>query len=80
LSDRALGILSVIGLLFGVAMVYFGATTSCLCAVQIVGQPTPFNWLRAEVEAGLAVIIVSAIGLALSFRKAKPIPQGEASN
>jgi hypothetical protein len=73
-----LGVLSAIGLLFGAALVYVGATTSCLCAAQIAGQPAPFNWLRAEVDAGLAAIVVSAIGLAFSFRRAKPAPPGGA--
>jgi hypothetical protein len=71
MSRREVRAFSAIGLVFGVGMVYFGATTSCACPAQIVGQPTPFNWLMAEVNAGLVVILVSAIGLVFSFRKPK---------
>jgi hypothetical protein len=69
LSRREIRAFSVIGLLFGVGIAYFGATTSCACPAQIVGQPTPFNWLKVEVEAGLIIIIVSAVGLIFSFLK-----------
>ena len=54
-------------------MAYFGATTNCTCPEQIVGEQTPFNWLVVELDAGLVIILVSAIGLVFSFRKADTI-------
>jgi hypothetical protein len=54
-------------LLIGVGIFYLGATGSCGCPEQTVGQPAPFNQFQAEVDAGLVIILISAIGLVFSF-------------
>lgn len=74
LSRREVRVFSVIGLLFGVGTLYIGATSSCACAEQTVGQPLPFNWLMAEVDAGVAIITLSIIGLVFSLLKRKTPP------
>jgi len=69
LSRREIRAFSLVALFFGFGISYLGATTSCACPEQTVGQPLPFNWLMAEVDAGLVVIILSTIGFAFSFLK-----------
>jgi hypothetical protein len=74
LSRREIRVLSVIGLLFGVGTLYIGATGSCACGEQTVGEPLPFNEFMAEVNAGLVIIILSIIGLVFSSLKRKGPP------
>lgn len=74
MKSRKIRVLSVIGLLFGVGTLYIGATGSCACVEQTIGQPLPFNWFMAEVNAGLVIIILSIIGLVFSFLKRKTAP------
>ena len=69
LSNRDFKILSILGLLFGVGVSYFGETGSCACPAQTVGQPAPFNPFQAEVEVGIVVVAVSMVRVVFSFRR-----------
>lgn len=63
---REVRVALVLAMLIGVAILYLGATGSCACPAQLVGQPALFNQFQAEVAVGLVIIIASVIGLALS--------------
>jgi hypothetical protein len=71
LTPQEIRILCVISLLIGAGTLYLGVTGGSAGPASIVGQPPTFNQFKAEVDAGLVMIGVSAIGLALSFRKSK---------
>jgi hypothetical protein len=71
LSNEDIKALSVLGLLFGVGLVYFGVTGSCACPASVVGKPAPFNQFQGEIAIGVIAIIVSIVGAAFSFRKPK---------
>jgi hypothetical protein len=78
LSRLEIRIVLAICLLMGVGIFYLGATGSCGCPEQTVGQPAPFNQFQAEVDAGLVIILISIIGLAFSFFKRKTTQSGTA--
>ena len=74
MGNRGFKVLSVLGLLFGIGTVYLGETGNCACPAHVAGQPAPFNQFQAEVELGVVIIVVSAIGMAFSFRGPRATP------
>jgi hypothetical protein len=77
LSNQEIRFFSMIGLVFGLGLLYLGLTTSGHCPAQIVGQPVtcPSALDRfTGVPLPLLIIIVSAVGLASSFRKPSKAP------
>jgi hypothetical protein len=77
LSNREIRFFSIVGLIFGVLMLYLGLSGSSSCAAQVLGQTTQVtvypcgnpNTFQIEVFIGLLIIIVTLVGLGVSFSK-----------
>ena len=72
LVDRMLLVLSSIGLILGLALIFWGFTISYACPAQLVGQPPTCpeapRWL---ILVGVAAVLLSLAGLFFSLRKPK---------
>ena len=77
MRDRAIAVLSFLGLLLGLATFYMGLTAAMAphtCPAQIVGQPSTCpsysGFLETYVVPAL-ILILSIIGLVYSLRPSK---------
>lgn len=73
LENRLILGLSIIGLIFGFALIYWGFTISYACPVQLVGQPSTCpDSPRLLIGAGVVTVVLSLLGLLYSTRRHKP--------